>query len=151
MKDKIMAGVNKVILIGNVGKDPEVRSFDNGGKVANFSIATSETWKDRNSGEKKEKTEWTNVAVFGPLAEIVERYVKKGSKLYVEGKLATRSYERDGDKRYVTEVVLQGFGGQLHMLDGKQSDGGERRQSESARSEQGTPPPDYGNDEDLPF
>jgi len=125
-----MAGsVNKVILVGNVGNDPEVRSFNNGGKVANFSLATSETWRDKQSGEKKEKTEWHRVAIFQDgLVGVVERYVKKGSKLYIEGKLQTRKWtDRDGNDKYTTEVVIQGFGGQLTMLDGR--DGGGARSS----------------------
>jgi len=122
-----MAGsVNKVILIGNLGKDPEIRTFGNGGKVANFSVATSESWRDKQSGERKEKTEWTNVAIFNDgLVGIVEKYVKKGSKVYVEGKLQTRKWQdRDGNDRYTTEVVLQGYGGQLTLLDSRNSQGG---------------------------
>ncbi|MGB0906673.1 MAG: single-stranded DNA-binding protein [Maricaulaceae bacterium] len=121
-----MAGsVNKVILIGNVGKDPEVRSFNNGGKVCNFSIATSESWKDKQTGERKEKTDWHNVAVFNEgLVGIIERYVKKGSKVYVEGALKTRKWQdRDGNDRYTTEVVLQGFNGNLTLLDSRNSGG----------------------------
>lgn len=116
-----MAGsVNKVILIGNLGRDVEVRSFPNGGKVANLRIATSETWKDRNTGERKEKTEWHSVAIFQEgLVRIAEQYLKKGSKVYIEGQLQTRKYQaQDGTDRYSTEVVLQGFGGTLTMLDG---------------------------------
>jgi len=122
-----MAGsVNKVILVGNLGKDPEIRTFGNGGKVANFSVATSESWRDKQSGERKEKTEWTNVAIFNDgLVGIVEKYVKKGSKVYVEGKLQTRKWQdRDGNDRYTTEVVLQGYGGQLTLLDSRNSQGG---------------------------
>lgn len=122
-----MAGsVNKVILIGNLGKDPEIRTFGNGGKVANFSVATSESWRDKQSGERKEKTEWTNVAIFNDgLVGIVEKYVKKGSKVYVEGKLQTRKWQdRDGNDRYTTEVVLQGYGGQLTLLDSRNYQGG---------------------------
>lgn len=112
--------VNKVILIGNVGKDPEIRTLQNGGKVANLSIATSESWKDKSTGEKKEKTEWHRVVVFGPLAEIVEKYVKKGSKIYVSGSLQTRKWtDKDGVEKYSTEVVLQGFGGELTLLDSR--------------------------------
>ena len=117
-----MAGsVNKVILVGNVGSDPEIRSFNNGGKVANFSLATSENWRDKQSGERKEKTEWHRVAIFSDgLVNVVERYVKKGSKLYIEGKLQTRKWQdRDGNDKYTTEVVIQGFGGTLTMLDGR--------------------------------
>ena len=116
-----MAGsVNKVILIGNLGKDPEVRSMQNGGKVANLSIATSESWRDKASGEKKEKTEWHRVVIFGNLAEIAEKYLKKGSKVYVCGSLQTRKWtDQSGTEKYSTEVVLQGYGGELTMLDGK--------------------------------
>jgi single-strand DNA-binding protein len=123
-----MAGsVNKVILIGNVGKDPEIRTFGNGGKVANFSIATSENWKDK-QGQRQEKTEWHNIAVFNDgLVGVIERYVKKGSKLYIEGKLQTRKWQdRDGNDKYTTEVVLQGYGGTLTMLDSRDSQGGGR-------------------------
>ena len=116
-----MAGsVNKVILIGNLGKDPEVRSMQNGGKVANLSIATSESWRDKATGEKKEKTEWHRVVIFGNLAEIAEKYLKKGSKVYVSGALQTRKWtDQSGAEKYSTEVVLQGYGGELTMLDGK--------------------------------
>lgn len=121
-----MAGsVNKVILIGNLGKDPEVRSMQNGGKVANLSLATSESWKDKSTGEKKEKTEWHRVVIFGQLAEIAERYLKKGSKVYVCGQLQTRKWtDKDGNEKYSTEVVLQGFNSELTMLDGKGGGGG---------------------------
>ncbi len=122
--------VNKVILIGNVGKDPEIRTFGNGGKVANFSIATSENWKDK-QGQRQEKTEWHNIAVFNDgLVGVIERYVKKGSKLYIEGKLQTRKWQdRDGNDKYTTEVVLQGYGGTLTMLDSRDSQGGGGRMS----------------------
>lgn len=116
-----MAGsVNKVILIGNLGRDPEVRSFQNGGKVCNLRIATSETWKDRNTGERREKTEWHSVAIFQEgLVRVAEQYLKKGSKVYIEGQLQTRKWQdQSGNDRYSTEVVLQGFGGTLTMLDG---------------------------------
>ena len=112
-----MAGsVNKVILVGNVGNDPEIRTFGNGGKVANFSLATSENWRDKQSGERKEKTEWHRVAVFNDgLVGVIERYVKKGSKLYVEGKLQTRKWtDNSGQEKYTTEIVLQGYGGTLN-------------------------------------
>ncbi len=121
-----MAGsVNKVILIGNLGADPEVRSFQNGGKVANLRIATSETWKDKNTGERREKTEWHTVAIFSEgLVRVAEQYLKKGSKVYIEGKLQTRKWQdQSGADRYSTEVVLQGLGSTLTMLDGR-SDGG---------------------------
>ena len=116
-----MAGsVNKVILVGNLGRDPESRSFQNGGKVVNLRIATSESWKDRNSGERKEKTEWHSVAIFNEgLANVAERYLRKGSKVYIEGQLQTRKWQdQSGNERYSTEVVLQGFNGNLTMLDG---------------------------------
>lgn len=121
-----MAGsVNKVILIGNLGRDPEVRNFQNGGKVCNLRIATSETWKDRNTGERREKTEWHSVAIFQEgLVRIAEQYLRKGSKVYIEGQLQTRKYQaQDGSDRYSTEVVLQGFGGTLTMLDGRNEGG----------------------------
>lgn len=120
-----MAGsVNKVILIGNLGRDPEIRTFQNGGKVANLRIATSEQWKDRNTGERKERTEWHSVAVMSEgLVNVVERFLKKGSKVYVEGQLETRKWQdQSGQDRYTTEVVLRGFNGTLQMLDGR--DGG---------------------------
>lgn len=115
-----MAGsVNKVIIIGNLGRDPEVRTFQNGGKVCNLNIATSETWKDKNTGERKEKTEWHIVAIFNEgLVRIAEQYLRKGSKVYLEGQLQTRKWQdQSGADRYSTEVVLQGFNGTLTMLD----------------------------------
>src|SRR6202000_1419183 len=121
-----MAGsVNKVILVGNLGRDPEIRTFQNGGRVASFSIATSESWKDKQSGERKEKTEWHRISVLNEnLVGVVERYVKKGAKVYVEGQLETRKWtDKDGQEKYSTEVVLQNFRGELTMLDGK--NGGE--------------------------
>ncbi|MFN3526658.1 MAG: single-stranded DNA-binding protein [Paracoccus sp. (in: a-proteobacteria)] len=117
-----MAGsVNKVILIGNLGRDPEIRSFQNGGKVANLRIATSETWKDRTTGERREKTEWHTVAIFTEgLVNVVERYLKKGAKVYIEGQLETRKWQdQSGQDRYSTEIVLRGLGGTLTMLDGR--------------------------------
>ena len=123
-----MAGsVNKVILIGNLGRDPEVRTFGNGGKVCNLRIATSENWKDKNTGERRDKTEWHLVAIFNDgLVRIAEQYLKKGSKVYIEGALQTRKYQaQDGTDRYSTEVVLQGFGGTLTMLDGRGEGGGQ--------------------------
>jgi len=121
-----MAGsVNKVILVGNLGRDPEVRSFPNGGKVCNLRIATSETWRDRNSGERKERTEWHSVAIFNEnLAKIAEQYLKKGSKVYIEGQLETRKWQdQSGQDRYTNEVVLRQFRGELTLLDGR--DGGQ--------------------------
>ena len=113
--------LNKVILIGNLGRDPEVRSFSNGGSVCNLRIATTEKWKDKNTGERREKTEWHSVAIFQEgLVKVAEQYLKKGSKVYIEGKLETRKWQdQSGNDRYSTEVVLQGFGGTLVMLDSK--------------------------------
>ena len=121
-----MAGsLNKVMLIGNLGADPEVRSFQNGGKVCNLRIATSETWKDRNSGERQERTEWHQVAIFSEgLINVCENYLKKGSKVFIEGKLQTRKWQdQQGNDRYSTEVVLRGFDGTLTMLDGRTGGG----------------------------
>ncbi|QJD17996.1 single-stranded DNA-binding protein [Paracoccus sanguinis] len=122
-----MAGsVNKVILIGNLGQDPEVRSFQNGGKVVNLRIATSEQWKDRNSGERRERTEWHSVAIFSePLGRIAEQYLKKGSKVYIEGQLETRKWQdQSGQDRYSTEVVLRPYRSELTLLDGRGGSGG---------------------------
>ena len=122
-----MAGsVNKVILVGNLGRDPESRSFQNGGKVVELRIATSESWKDRNSGERKEKTEWHTVKVFNEgQANVAERYLRKGSKVYIEGALTTRKWQdAQGQDRYSTEIVLQGFNSVLTMLDGAPGGGG---------------------------
>ena len=122
-----MAGsLNKVMLIGNLGADPEVRSFQNGGKVCNLRIATTENWKDRNTGERQERTEWHTVAIFSEgLVNVAENYLKKGSKVFVEGKLQTRKWQdQNGNDRYSTEVVLRGFDGTLTMLDGRQGGGG---------------------------
>ncbi len=124
-----MAGsVNKVILVGNLGRDPEVRRFPNGGQVCNFSVATSESWRDKASGERKERTEWHRVAIFNEgLCRIAEQYLRKGSKVYIEGQLQTREWEdQQGQKRYTTEVVLQGFNSNLTMLDGRGDSGGSR-------------------------
>lgn len=153
--------VNKVILVGNLGKDPEVRSTQTGGKIVNFTLATSESWKDKSSGERKEKTEWHRVAVFNPnLADIAERYLRKGSKVYVEGQLQTRKWtDQNGQERYTTEVVLQQFRGDLTLLDGRSDAGG----SQGAASDWGSPsghqkaksdgyaPPASDFDDEIPF
>ena len=117
----MVGSVNKVILLGNLGRDPEIRSMQSGSKMASFSIATSKRWKDKNTQEQKEKTSWHNVVVFGDgLVNIVENYVKKGSKIYVEGELQTRKWQdQDGNDRYTTEVVLQGYNCNLTLLDSK--------------------------------
>lgn len=120
-----MKSVNKVILLGNLGRDPEVRSFQNGDKVANLTLATGEKWKDRASGQEREKTEWHRIAVFGGLAQICERYLRKGSKVYLEGELETRKWQdQSGNDRYSTEVVLRPYRGNLVMLDGPSGDQG---------------------------
>lgn len=156
-----MAGsVNKVILVGNLGRDPEVRSFQNGGKVCNLRIATSENWKDRNTGEKREKTEWHSVAIFQEgLVRVAEQYLRKGSKVYIEGQLQTRKWQdQSGNDRYSTEVVLQGFGGTLVMLDGRGGgggDGGGYGDDRSGGSQQGGgfdgPAPAGNIDDEIPF
>ncbi|UXT22259.1 single-stranded DNA-binding protein [Agrobacterium tumefaciens] len=124
--DEMAGSVNKVILIGNVGADPEIRRTQDGRPIANLRIATSETWRDRNSGERREKTEWHTVVVFNEgLCKVVEQYVKKGAKLYIEGQLQTRKWQdQTGNDRYSTEIVLQGFNSTLTMLDGRGEGGG---------------------------
>lgn len=132
-----MAGsVNKVILVGNLGRDPEIRSTQDGREIANLAIATSESWKDKSTGERKEKTEWHRVVIFNEnLVRVVKSYVKKGAKVYVEGALQTRKYtDKDGAEKYSTEVVLQGFNGTLTMLDGKRDDGGSSDYGSSQQS-----------------
>ena len=149
-------GVNKVILVGNLGNDPEVRYMPNGNAVANVSLATSETWKDKSTGEQQEKTEWHRVVFFNRLAEIVEQYVKKGTKLYVEGRLQTRSWEQDGVKRYSTEVVAN----EMQMLDsrggGSQdfsvSQIAEAPAAQPSQQQAAAPPQNFDNfDDDIPF
>jgi single-strand DNA-binding protein len=164
-----MAGsVNKVILVGNLGRDPEVRSFQNGGKVVNLRIATSETWRDKASGERKERTEWHSVAIFNEnLAKIAEQYLRKGSKVYIEGQLETRKWQdQSGADRYSTEVVLRNFGGTLTLLDGRDSGGegrpgdyGDDRSYSDERGSAGAAPPARGApatsrsdlDDEIPF
>lgn len=122
-----MAGsVNKVIIVGNLGRDPEVRSFQNGGKVCNLTVATSENWRDKNSGERRERTEWHRVAIFSEgLVRVAEQYLRKGSKVYIEGQLETRKWQdQNGQDKYSTEVVLRGFNSTLTMLDGRSESGG---------------------------
>jgi single-strand DNA-binding protein len=151
--------VNKVILVGNVGKDPEVKRLNSGALVANLSIATSETWRDKNSGERKEKTEWHRVVIWNEkLAEVAEQYVRKGSKLYIEGQLQTRKWtDQAGVEKYSTEVVLQGFACKLTMLDSRNG-GGERGGSHddgggaSSRSSSGSRTSRNADlDDDIPF
>ena len=124
-----MASVNKVILVGNLGKDPESRTFQNGGEVVSFSVATSENWKDRNSGERKEKTEWHNVSIFSEgLARVAKSYLRKGSKVYLEGQLETRKWQdQSGNDRYSTDVVLRQFNSAMVLLDSRGEGGGGAR------------------------
>jgi single-strand DNA-binding protein len=154
-----MSGVNKAIILGNVGTDPEIRSMPNGNKVASFSVATSEKWKDKNTGEQQEATEWHRITIFGRLAEIVEQYVKKGSKLYLEGKIKTDKYEKEGVTHYSTSVVAN----QMQMLDsagGSQSQANNQHSNHSsqqvpntgANQSQQAAPSNFDNfDDDIPF
>ncbi|MEH6501493.1 MAG: single-stranded DNA-binding protein [Pseudoalteromonas distincta] len=159
-------GVNKVILIGNVGGDPEVRYLPNGNAVANITLATSDSWKDKQTGQQQERTEWHRVVFFGRIAEVVGEYVRKGSKMYIEGRLQTREWEKDGVKRYTTEIVVD-IGGQMQLLDGKPQ-GGEQgmapRPQQQRPAQQPAPQqqpaqqapqqatPDYDSfDDDIPF
>lgn len=147
-------GVNKVILIGNVGNDPEIRNNKQGDPIANLSIATSETWKDKNTGQQQEKTEWHNIVVFGKLAEIVQSYVKKGSKIYVEGKLKTRKWQdKSGNDRYSTEIVLESFDGVLQMLDGKPDSARSAEPEQQATTQETKAPAPQADDfdDDIPF
>lgn len=162
-----MSSLNRVMIIGNVGADPEIKSFQNGGKVANFRIATSETWKDKSTGERKERTEWHSIAVFNEgLVGVIERYVKKGSKVYVEGQLQTRKWQdQSGADRYSTEVVLKPYNGTLVLLgdarggqSGGQSSGWDQGGNSSAgasgngQGSGGAPVGGYDDlDDDIPF
>jgi single-strand DNA-binding protein len=157
-----MASLNQVSLIGNLGADPEIKSFQNGGKIANLRIATSESWKDKATGERKEKTEWHTVTVASDgLVGVVERFLKKGSKVFVQGQLQTRKWaDKDGNDRYSTEVVLRGFDAKLVMLDGKASDGGGSGgtqwgglQTGSGTKPDTSGPSSFGDDldDDIPF
>ena len=158
-----MAGsVNKVILVGNLGADPEVRTLPSGNKVVNLSVATSDSWRDKNSGERKEKTEWHRVVIFSEgLARVAEQYLRKGSKVYLEGQLQTRKWQdQSGQDKYSTEVVLQGFNSNLTMLDGRGENGGDSAGFSgppTTRSEGRRPSPSApafesgGMDDDIPF
>ncbi|MFA5679566.1 MAG: single-stranded DNA-binding protein [Pseudomonas sp.] len=166
-------GVNKVILIGNVGGDPEVRYMPNGNAVANITLATTDSWKDKQTGQQQERTEWHRVVFFGRLAEIVGEYVRKGSKLYIEGRLQTREWEKDGVKRYTTEIVVD-IGGQMQLLDSRGQGEGmapqrqpqsrpapqqqqyaqqpAQQQQQPAQQPQAQQMPDYDSfDDDIPF
>ena len=151
-----MAGsVNKVILVGNVGQDPEVRQFQNGGQVCSFSLATSENWKDRNTGERREKTEWHRISVFSEgLIRVVQNYVKKGSKLYIEGQLETRKWQdQSGQDRYSTEVVLRPYNSTMVMLDGRGGGdaGGDSFGGASSGGSIGSAAPASDLDDEIPF
>jgi single-strand DNA-binding protein len=141
-----MSSVNKVILVGNLGRDPEVRTFQNGGKVVNLRLATSETWKDKQTGEKRERTEWHSVAIFNEgVGRVAEQYLRKGSKVYIEGQLETRKWQdQSGQDRYSTEVTIRPFKGELTMLDGP----GQERQQQN--TPQGGAPAG-GFDDEVPF
>ena len=147
-----MAGsVNKAILVGNLGADPEIRSFQNGGRIASFSLATSESWKDKASGERKERTQWHRVVINSePLIKLCEKYILKGSKVYIEGKNETRKYiDKDGVEKYTTEIVLRPYSGTLTMLDSK--DGGMGQNSAIAAAADDMPAGPSGIDDDIPF
>lgn len=154
-----MAGINKVILVGNLGQKPEVKYASNGSAIANLSVATSESWTDKNTGQKQDRTEWHRVSLFGKLAEIAGQYLDKGSKVYVEGKLQTRKWQdQSGADRYTTEVVVSGFNGTLQMLDRREgaSTGGEFSQAPSPTKPKETidepiTPVDNSFDDDIPF
>lgn len=137
-------GVNKVILVGHLGQDPDVRYFPNGAAVTSITIATSESWRDKQTGEQREKTEWHRVSLFGKLAEVAGEYLSKGSQVYIEGQLQTRKWQdQQGQDRYTTEVVVQGFNGVMQMLGGRQ--GGQANQ----QPQYNEPPMDF--DDDIPF
>ncbi|WP_318439711.1 single-stranded DNA-binding protein [Photobacterium leiognathi] len=174
-------GINKVILVGNLGNDPEVRYMPNGGAVANITIATSESWRDKNTGEQREKTEWHRVALYGKLAEVAGEYLRKGSQVYIEGQLQTRKWQnQQGQDQYTTEVVVQGFNGTMQMLGGRQNQGNQPmgggqqqqggwgqpqqpaaqsyapQQQQQAPAQQPAPQPQYNEppmdfDDDIPF
>lgn len=143
-----MAGsVNKVILVGNLGRDPEIRTMQNGGRVCNLALATSESWKDRQTGERREKTEWHRIVIFNEsLVGVCERYLRKGSKLYIEGQLETRKYtDQSGSERYTTEVVLRPYRGELNMLDSRSGGGDSDFGGGGSGSYGGGAPADYGS------
>ena len=155
-----MAGsVNKAIIIGNLGNDPEVRSFQDGGQLCTFSVATSENWKDRNTGERREKTEWHRIVIRSEgLIRVAQQYLRKGSKVYVEGKLQTRKWQdQSGQERYTTEIVISGFDGSLTMLDGRGGGGSEggfgggRDDRGGGREDFGGGPSGGGLDDEIPF
>lgn len=155
-------GVNKVILIGNLGADPETRYMPNGNAVCNITLATSDSWKDKQTGQQQERTEWHRVVFFGRLAEVAGQYLRKGSKIYVEGRLQTREWEKDGIKRYTTEVIVD-IGGQMQMLDSRDGSGAQNsshapqnQQLSTQAPQQSRPAPQQSHnldsfDDDIPF
>jgi single-strand DNA-binding protein len=144
----VARGINKVILVGNLGADPETRYMPSGSAVTNIRIATSESWKDKNTGDQQERTEWHNVAFFGRLAEVAGEYLRKGSQVYVEGRLRTRKWQdRDGNDRYTTEVIAD----EMQMLGGRQGSGAPARAESEPRAGAAAPPSDSGFDDDIPF
>ena len=152
----MVGSVNKVILLGNLGRDPEIRSMQSGSKMASFSIATSKRWKDRNTQEQKEKTSWHNIVVFGDgLVNIVEKYVKKGSKIYVEGELQTRKWQdQDGNDRYTTEVILQGYNCNLTLLDSRNNNHSSEISQETSKTDENLESQTNDSEdteEDIPF
>lgn len=151
-----MSSVNKAIIVGNLGRDPETKTMNNGDKVCNLSIATSERWKDKNTGEQQERTEWHRVVLFRRLAEIAEQYLRKGSKVYLEGKIKTRKWtDNNNNDRYTTEIVLDGFNSVMVMLDSRQSDGGGDYQapatSGAPAQQQQRPAAGADFDDEIPF
>jgi len=146
-----MASINKVILVGNLGRDPEARKLPGGDSVCNIQLATSESWTDKGTGERKEKTEWHRVVIFGKLADIAEKYLRKGSKIYIEGQLQTRKWtDKAGQEKYSTEVVLRGFGGTMVMLDGKVA--GQTQDDSPAKYDGGGAPTGGADfDDSIPF
>ena len=149
-----MSGINKVILVGNIGAKPEVKYSSNGSAIANLSVATSETWNDKNSGEKQEKTEWHRVSLYGKLAEIAGQYLDRGSKVYVEGKLQTRKWQdKDGQDRYTTEIVVSGYGGTLQMVDRREgmATGGQSAPSNNMSNDTVEVADNSGFEDDIPF
>lgn len=136
-----MAGVNKVILVGRLGKDPESRSFQNGGKVVNFTLATSETWNDRSSGERKERTEWHNIVIRNEkLGELAEKYLKKGREVYIEGSIQSRKFEVSGQERSITEIIVGPFRGELTFIGGRGDEGGGDRASGGSEASRSSTP-----------
>ena len=160
-RNLMVGSVNKAILLGNLGRDPEIRSMQSGAKMASFSIATSKRWKDRNTQEQKEKTSWHNIVVFGDgLVDIVEKYVKKGSKIYVEGEIQTRKWQdKDGNDRYSTEVILQGYNSNLTLLDNRNNPQMSSNKSDQMDQSKSIEDNSFGSqsndsddlDEDIPF